>query len=370
MQCKEIIKYLEQWAPKGVAWERDNVGLQIGNPESIIKNIMLSVDLTDKVIEQARTKNCNLIITHHPVFFHHLKRLNFSNDKISMQVEKVVKNNINIYSAHTNLDFTKEGVSFQLAKKLQLNNIRFLKNLSTNQVKLAVFVPGSHINKVAEAIHSAGGGIIGEYSHCGFRTKGMGTFKGSDKSNPAFGVSGELETVEEIKLEVVVDEWKINEVINAMNTAHPYEEVAYDLIVLKNDNVNYGIGAGGELSEPISVKEFLSLVSSRLQTNNLRYTNSKKNKIKSVAVCGGSCSELLGEVTYKNFDAFVTADIKYHEFGYADGKILLVDAGHYETELPVMDEVKKRLNSLFGNDKKNKVYKYKGTTNPIIFYNK
>jgi dinuclear metal center YbgI/SA1388 family protein len=370
MQCKEVIKYLEQWAPKGVAWGKDNVGLQIGNPQSKIKNIMLSLDLTDKVIDQSIQKKCNLIITHHPLFFYPIKKLDFSKDNLSRQVNKIVKNEINVYSAHTNLDFTKDGVSFQLAKKLGLKNINFLKNLSENQIKLAVFVPESHVNKVAEAVHRAGGGIIGEYSHCGFRTQGTGTFKGSEKSSPALGNAETLETVNEIKLEVLVDEWKVNDVINEMKSAHPYEEAAYDLFVLKNENVNYGTGAAGELTKEMTAEGFLNLVSSKLKTKNLRYTPGKKNKVKKVAVCGGSCIELLDEVISKNFDAFVTADIKYHNFGYARGKILLVDAGHYETELPVLNEIHKRLDNFLGERGKNKVFKFKGSTNPIVFYNK
>ena len=293
MQCKEIIKYLEQWAPKAIAWENDSVGLQIGNPESKIKNIMLSLDLTDKVIEQATEKKCNLIITHHPIFYHPLRKLNFSTDSISKQINKIIKRNINLYSAHTNLDFTKDGVSFQLAKTIQLNNINFFKNLSKNQVKLAVFVPVTHLNKVAEAIHKAGGGIIGEYSHCSFRTEGTGTFKGSDLTNPSLGKAGELETVKEIKLEILVDEWRLNNVIKAMSLAHPYEEVAYDIFTLKNENINYGIGAMGKLQKSLTVSEFLEWVSTKLNANNLRYAPGKKSKIKTVAVCGGSCVELL-----------------------------------------------------------------------------
>jgi dinuclear metal center YbgI/SA1388 family protein len=261
---------------------------------------MLSVDLTNKVIEQAIEKKCNLIITHHPIFYHPLTNLNFSKDAIPQQVEKIIKNNINLYSAHTNLDFTKDGVSYQLAKRLQLTNITFFKHLSENQMKLVVFVPVSNLKKVAEAIHNAGGGIIGEYSHCGFRTKGTGTFKGSKRANPALGKAGTFEAVEEIKLEVLIDEWRLNKVIKTMKESHLYEEVAYDLIVLKNENVNYGIGATGELTKSMNVSEFLDSVASKLKINNLRYAPGQKSKIKTVAVCGGSCIDLLDEAIDKN----------------------------------------------------------------------
>ena len=370
MNGKEIIKYLEEWAPKGIAWDKDNVGLQIGDPEIEVKNILLSLDFTDEVIEEAKQNKCNFIITHHPLLYYPLKNLDFSKNQNARMIEKLIKNNISLYSAHTNLDFTKHGVSFQLAKRLDLKEIRFLKNLSNNQIKLAVFVPISHMNDVAEAIHQSGGGIIGEYSHCSFRTSGTGTFKGSQESNPSIGSKGKIEFVEEVKLEVLVDEWKLNHVIRAMKEAHPYEEVAYDIYTLKNENINYGMGAIGKLETDMGIREFLDFISSKLKINSFRFTMSSKKKIRSVAVCGGSCGELIDEAIRQNADAFITADLKYHSFQDAEDKILLIDAGHYETEIPVLDEVQKKLKMFLGNNEKIKVLKFKGTTNPIVFYNK
>jgi hypothetical protein len=233
-----------------------------------------------------------------------------------------------------------------------------------------VFVPVSHISKVAEAIHQSGGGIIGEYSHCSFSTTGTGTFKGSDESNPSIGNKGVLQSVEEVKLEVLVDKWKLNKVISALKKAHPYEEVAYDVYTLQNDNINYGIGAIGELHEAMNVNNFLSFVSSKLKIPTLRYTTNNNKKIKSVAVCGGSCGELIDEAIKQNADAFITADLKYHTFQDAEGKILLIDAGHFETEVPVLDEIKSRLEKFLIENKKITVLKFKGSTNPIVFYNK
>ncbi|MCW8803060.1 MAG: Nif3-like dinuclear metal center hexameric protein [Ignavibacteriaceae bacterium] len=370
MTGKEIIKYLEEWAPKGIAWERDNVGLQVGDPEIEIKNILISLDLTEEVIGAARKENCNLIITHHPVLYYPLKNLDFSKNRITRMIEKLIKNNMILYSAHTNLDFTKYGVSYQLARTLQLKDIRFLKNHSQNQFKLAVFVPESHVSNVAEAIHQAGGGIIGEYSHCSFRTQGTGTFKGSNDSNPSIGKKGIVEFAEEVKLEVLVDGWKLNHVIEEMKQVHPYEEVAYDIYSLQNDNANYGFGTKGELNKAMSINDFLAFVTSKLNTSTLRYTKSNKKKIKSVAVCGGSCSELIDEAIKQESDAFITADLKYHTFQDAEGKILLIDAGHYETEVPILDEVKRRLETLLYQNKKIRILKFKGSTNPIVFYNK
>jgi len=370
MTGNEIIKYLEEWAPKGIAWEKDNVGLQIGDPQIKIKNILISLDLTEDVIESAQKENCNFIITHHPVLFYPLKHLDFSKNRIARMTAKLIKNNITLYSAHTNLDFTKHGVSYQLAKKLELKNIKFLKNLSENQFKLSVFVPANHIDKVTEAVHQAGAGIIGEYSNCSFKTSGIGTFRGSNVSNPSRGKKGVIESVEEIKLEVLVDKWKLHEVIIAMKKTHPYEEVAYDVFALKNENINYGVGAIGEMNELMSINDFLFFVSSKLKTSGLRYVKSKMKGIKTVAVCGGSCGELLDEAIKQNADVFITADLKYHTFQDAEGKILLIDAGHYETEVPVLDEIQTRLKKFIVENKNIKVLKYKGSTNPIVFYNK
>jgi dinuclear metal center YbgI/SA1388 family protein len=366
----EIIKYLEEWAPKGIAWDKDNVGLQVGDPEIKVKNVLLSLDLKEEVIESAIKENCNLIITHHPLLYYPLKNLDFSKNLRAKMIEKLIKNNITLYSAHTNLDFTNHGVSYQLAKRLSLKNIRFLKNLSDKQIKLAVFVPESHVNKVAEAIHQSGAGLIGEYSHCSFRSIGTGTFKGSNESNPSLGKKGKVEFVEEVRLEVLIDEWKLNQIIRAMKNVHPYEEVAYDIFPLKNQNVNYGIGAIGELPDSMDTNDFLGFVSSKLKTSTLRYTNSKKKKIKTVAVCGGSCGDLVDEAIKQDADSFVTADLKYHTFQDAEGKILLIDAGHYETEAPILEEIKKRLESFLNGNRKIKVLKYKTSTNPIVFYNK
>lgn len=370
MIVNEIIKYLEDWAPKGIAWEKDNVGLQVGDPKIKVKNIMLSLDLSNEVINQSIKQKCNFIITHHPVLYHSLRNIDVSKNQTAKMIERLIKNDITLYSAHTNLDFTKHGVSYQLAKRIDLKQISFLRNLSSNQVKLAVFIPSTHLEKVAGAIYRSGGGIIGEYSHCGFRTEGTGTFKGSEESNPTLGRIGEIEHTQEVKLEVLVDEWRLSRVINVIKNVHPYEEVAYDIYTLKNENVNYGIGAIGELEREMNEKEFLTFVSSKLKANGFRYSSGTKKKIKIVAVCGGSCGEFIDEAIVKNADAFITADLKYHSFRDAKEKILLIDAGHYETEVPVLDEIQRRLKLFLNKNGKSKVLKFKGSTNPIVFYNK
>ncbi len=370
MTCNEIFKYFEDWAPKEISWQKDNVGLQVGSIKQKVRNILLSLELTDKVVEDAIKKNCNLIITHHPLLFHSLKKIDIHNDKNSRLIEKLIKNDITLYSAHTNLDFTKDGVSFELSKKLNLRKINFLVNLKSNQNKLIIFVPLTHVNQVSKAIFEAGGGIIGEYSNCSYKTSGKGTFKGSLKTNPSIGKKENYEEVEEIRLEILVNSWKLKNVLNALFKVHPYEEIAYDIFPLENPNRNYGAGAIGELEKPLNLKTFLSYISQKLNIRNFRYTEGRKNLISKVAVCGGSGSDLIRDAMNAGADAFITADIKYHTFLDSNREILLIDAGHYETEIQSLKEVKKKLeNYINPNNSDIKIFKYGGSTNPIIFYN-
>ena len=369
MTCNNVVKYIEEWVPKEIAWKNDNVGLQVGSLNRELKNIMLCLELTEGVIKDSIKQKCNFIFSHHPLLFNPLKNIDTQNDKISILVEKLIKNNITLYSAHTNLDFTKDGVSFQLAKKLKLNNIDFLVNLNSNQYKVVVFIPGESVEKLSDKIFEAGGGKIGEYENCSFRTKGEGTFKGGRETHPYIGRKGKQEKTEEVRLEFIVNKWKLNSVISAINNYHPYDEPAFDVYQLENQNVNYGAGAYGNLIKALSQKDFLAVVKSKLNLKNFRYVNGNKKAVKKVAVCGGSCSDLINTAISKGADVFITADIKYHAFHDAANKILLIDAGHYETEIYALSEVQKRLNKFLLSNKKIKVFKYKGSTNPVIFYN-
>ena len=364
----ELTKYLEDWAPPGAALEKDNVGLQIGSRGETIQNIMLCLELDDEVLREALQKKCNFIFTHHPLIFKPIKRLDTQKDSKAQLIEKIIKNNITVYSAHTNLDFTKDGVSFELAKSLKLKNIRFLEFEESNQFKVVAFVSQNSLDRVSNAIFGAGAGKIGEYENCSFQLNGVGTFKGSDKSSPVVGKKNCLETVTEVRFEFVVDSWKLNKVIAALIKSHPYEEPAYDVYPLRNKNVNYGAGAIGDLEKEMSEKEFLSLVSKVLKTKAIKYCRGKKRPIRKVAVCGGSGAELIEPAIGADADAFVTADIKYHSYQDATKKLLLIDAGHYETEIVVMNSVRQKMKKLIPGDSKIKILKYTGSTNPIKFY--
>lgn len=368
MSVGDLIKYLDGWAPPGAAWERDNVGLQVGSKGQQIRNIMLCLELDEKVLKESIRKKCNFIFTHHPLIFNPIKKLDTDKSLEAQLISLAIKNNITIYSAHTNLDFTKDGVSFELAKVLKLKNIRFLEQQESNQFKIVTFVPKKNLEKVAQAVFSAGAGIIGEYENCSFQTDGLGTFKGSAKSNPAVGKKGIFESVNEVRFEFIVDSWKLNDAVSALKKSHPYEEPAYDIYPLKNKNVNYGYGTIGDLDKPMTEKNFLSHVVKSTKAANVRFCKGTGKPIQKVAVCGGSGAELINAAIANKADAFVTADIKYHPFQAAEGKILLIDAGHYETEIHSLNAVQRKLKKVLSDDKKIKVLKYSGSTNPVKFY--
>lgn len=368
MTVGELTKYLEDWAPPGAAWEKDNVGLQIGSRGQTIKNIMLCLELNDEVLSEAIQNRCNFIFTHHPLLFKPIKRLDTQKDSNAKLIERCIKNDLTIYSAHTNLDFTKDGVSFELAKTLKLKNIRFLELEESNQFKVIVFVPQINLDKVANAVFNAGGGKIGEYDNCSFRLNGEGTFKGSAFSNPAIGKKNRFEKVNEVRFEFIVDSWELNKVITALVNSHPYEEPAYDIYPLKNKNINYGAGAIGDLTKEMSRKDFLSHACKALKTKAIKFCDGKNRAVQKVAVCGGAGSELLNVAIESGADAFVTADIKYHTYHDAAGKILLIDAGHYETEVIVLNAVQQKMKKFISVDSKIKILKYSGSTNPVKFY--
>jgi dinuclear metal center YbgI/SA1388 family protein len=370
MTIREIIKLIEQWAPNEVPWQKDNPGLQVGSPDRTLENIFLCLELTGEALDEAVKKKCNFIFTHHPFIFQPLRKIDLRNDKNSRLIEQLIKNDITLYSAHTNLDFTRDGVSFQLAKELGLRNIRFMQYQESNQYKLVVFVPETSLDKVRDAIFSAGGGIIGEYSRCGFSLSGTGTFEGSENSSPVVGKPLSEENVDEVRLEVLIDKWKIHKVTSSLIEAHPYEEPAFDIYPLANRNVNYGFGAVGELETAMDKNVFLEHVCRLLDASAIRYTAGSKDYIQKVAVCGGSGSDLIDSAINLGADAFITADVKYHAFQDAHKSILLIDAGHYETEVLVLKEVEKRLKDFIQRNKLNsEIFTFSGTTNPVRFYN-
>ncbi|MBX2916514.1 MAG: Nif3-like dinuclear metal center hexameric protein [Cyclobacteriaceae bacterium] len=328
---KDITHKLEQLAPLAYQEDYDNCGLITGSPQTAVTGILVTLDCTEAVIEEAIQQNCNLVVAHHPILFKGIKKLTGQN-YVERTLLKAIQNNVAIYAIHTNLDNVHTGVNKKIAERLGLTNLQTLAPRTNTLLKLVTFVPPDHSENVANHLYAAGAGHIGNYKNCSFRVLGEGTFLPNENANPFQGTQGKPERTQEVRLEVILPEPARNRVIQALKTSHPYEEVAYYISVLENDNQEVGAGMMGELTTPMDARKFLEFVKAKMETGCVRHTAPLGRPIKKVAVCGGSGSFLLSKAIAKGADAFVSADFKYHEFFDADGKILIADIGHYESE--------------------------------------
>lgn len=338
MTVHDVQTMLERWAPRGAAWERDNVGLQVGDSARGVKKILVALDVSDAVVDEARKKEVDLIVSHHPLLFRPPRSVT-PHDRVGRIIIALVRHNIALYAMHTNLDFAMGGISFALAERLGIRDATFLEKQSGLLRKVAVFAPAEHVDVVATAMAEAGGGVIGKYEHCSFRIEGIGTFRGISDAKPFLGKAGRLERVSEIRLEMVVPAWRVGEVVKAMRETHPYEEVAYDVYVLENPSANVGAGVIGNLPRAVTLAEFLRMVKRRLGTPMLRYAGDVRRRIRRVAVCGGSGAEFVDAAIRNGAEAYVTADVKYHAFEAVDNAIAIIDAGHFETESPAIPTI-------------------------------
>lgn len=330
-KVQDIIKILEEHAPLPLQEDWDNCGLLVGDRGMEVTSALCTLDVTLGVVKEAIAKNCNLIITHHPLIFGGLKSITGRND-VERCVIEAIKNDIAIYAAHTNIDNVLQGVSGKMAEKLGLQNCEIMAPQSGQLVKLAVYVPQLHATTVREAMFGAGAGHIGDYDSCSFSTQGHGTFRGLDNANPFVGKQGEMHTESEVKLEVVMPAFVQGAVVAAMKSAHPYEEVAYDLYALNNKRENVGLGVVGDLEVEADEVSFLQQVKQIFKVGAIKHSPLINKKIKRVAVMGGSGASYLGSAMAAKADVFITADAKYHDFFTPEGRILLADIGHYESE--------------------------------------
>jgi len=348
VKVKDIIDFMEEIAPKSLAEQWDNVGLLVGSKEQSVNRVMVSLDATSTVVDEAAEKKVDMLITHHPVIFKGLKSLN-EEYFIPKILAKLIRNNISVFSAHTNLDAADGGVNEQLAKVLGLAEIRNLNSYREEKLfKLVVFVPVSHVEEVRNALCNAGAGWIGNYSDCSFMTEGTGTFKPLDGSNPYIGKQGNIEKVSEYRLETVVPEKVLKRVIEAMLSAHPYEEVAYDIYPLEIKGKEYGLGKIGELKAPMEFEEFASMVKKQLGIDHLRIIGKMPEEIRKVAVFCGSFDENWSGIVREKADVLITGDIKYHAaVEAAEREICVIDAGHYATEKVIVPVLAKVLQERF-----------------------
>ena len=331
MLINEIIAQLEILAPPSLQESYDNAGLLTGSGSWEVSKALICLDSTEEVIDEAIKNGCNLVIAHHPIIFNGLKKITGRN-YIERTIIKAIKNDIAIYAIHTNLDNVRQGVNAKIADVLCLNDTFILSPKSELLRKLVTFCPIAQAEKVRNAVFEAGAGHIGNYDSCSFNVKGIGTFRGNEPSNPFVGEQGTLHQEEEERIEVIYPDYLERKILQALHTAHPYEEVAYDIYPLKNKFTQTGSGICGELKTEIEIHAFLKLVKERFNAGMIRYTNPVKAKIKKIAVCGGSGSFLLKDAIAAGADAFITADFKYHQFFDADNNLIIIDIGHYESE--------------------------------------
>lgn len=331
-KIREITEYLESIAPLPYQEDYDNSGLLIGSSEIEITGVLVTLDVTEEVIAEAIKNNCNLIISHHPIIFRGLKKIN-GNNYVERCVLMAIQNHIALYAIHTNLDNISEGVNAKICEKIGLKNIRILNSKDNLLKKLVTYIPVPETNKVLEAIFKAGGGQIGNYSECSFKIEGTGSFKPNEAANPAIGQANQRELVKENKVEVIFPSYLQGKLLRALLQSHPYEEPAYDIFNLNNSFKEVGSGMIGELAEESDPKKFLIDLKKNMELKVLKHTPYLPKKIKRVAVCGGSGGFLLKIAINSGADVFITSDMKYHEYFDADNKILLADIGHYESEV-------------------------------------
>jgi len=335
MRLKELVNFLESQVPPAYQEPYDNSGMQVGDPDAAVSSVLLSLDVTGGVIDEAASLGCELIISHHPLIFKPLKSI-CGHTTAERLVLKAIKKNISVYSMHTNLDIINGGVSYRMAKMLGLSNIHVLSPLDGKLLKLVVFVPGSHAGQLRDAIFDAGAGYIGNYERCSYNVQGEGTYRPGTGTDPYSGEQGKDHTEPEIRIETVMPEHLKSRVVKAMLAAHPYEEVAYDIYKIENTVPGAGLGCIGEAGEEMSDVDFINLLSKVFSAKGIRHSGLGNKRIKRVAVMGGSGGSYIAKAVSSGADAFVTGDIKYHDF-LETGGLLLADIGHYESEKPAME---------------------------------
>lgn len=347
IRIKDVMGYLEEWAPKGLQESYDNSGLIVGDAGQQVSGALICLDSIEEVIDEAIRLGCNLVIAHHPIVFSGLKSIT-GRTYIERTIIKAIKNDVAIYAIHTNLDNVATGVNKEIADRIGLEKVSILSPKNEQLTKLVVFVPQDDAPGVREAMFKAGAGQIGDYDQCSFNTEGVGTFRAGDETNPHVGEKGQQHHEQEIRVETIVPNYRLRPVLSQMIEAHPYEEVAYDLYPLKNSLNTIGSGMIGDLPAEEDMMDFLVRVKFLFGAGTIRHTAiPEKNKVKRVAVCGGSGSFLLGAAKAGKADVFITSDYKYHQFFDADGAIVIADIGHFESEQFTIELIGQKLTEKF-----------------------
>lgn len=327
----DVVRHLDGLAPPAYQEDYDNSGLLTGDPSMAITSVLVTLDCTEEVVHEAIGLGANLIIAHHPIIFRGLKKLT-GKSYVERTVIKAIKHDVAIFAIHTNLDNVLSGVNRKIAEQIGLTNLKILEPKKETLGKLVTFIPAEHSESVLAALHAAGAGNIGNYKNCSFTVEGTGTFMPTGDAQPLVGEANIQEKVDEVRAEVIFPIHLQAKVLAALRAAHPYEEVAYYIQTVVNENQEVGSGMVGDLEGPEEPIKFLERLKISMNTNCVRYTSIVKSEVKRVAVCGGAGSFLLPAAIRSGADVFVSADFKYHEFFDSEGKIIVADIGHYESE--------------------------------------
>ncbi len=350
IKCSAITNILEELAPLKLAESWDNVGLLLGDSTQDIHNIMITLDITPHVVQEAIKTKTDLIIAHHPIIFKPVNRV-VEDKSIGTLIRKLIKNDICVYASHTNLDIAWGGLNDILVSKIGLEKIGVLDVLHTKKLKkVVVFIPKGYENKVRDAMTKAGAGWIGNYSDCTYMTEGIGTFKPREGTHPFLGSKGILEKAQEYRLETIVPEDKVRDVVEAMIASHPYEEVAYDIVPLEVKGEVLGLGRIGMLKNKVAFLDFINKVKAVLGIQHVRYVGDENNTISKVAISTGSGGTLISNCIQQNVDTFITGELKYHEAQFAqEAGLNVIIAGHFETEKIIVELLTDYLNKNFDN---------------------
>lgn len=331
IKIKDVTDYLESVAPPAYQESYDNSGLLVGDPNAEVHGVLVTLDCIEAVVEEAVRLKYNLIVAHHPIVFKGLKSLTGRN-YVERVVIKAIQHSIAIYAIHTNLDNVHTGVNKKICDQIGLQNTRILVPRKDTLNKLATYIPTEKADHVLNALYKAGAGQIGHYKNCSFSVTGTGTFMPDEEANPHVGKALTQEQVPEVRAEVIFPAHLESRVIKALKETHPYEEVAYYITSLRNENQEVGSGMMGELDKAQEPLEFLQNLKKSMNLTVIRHTSLGSQAVQRVAVCGGAGSFLLNKAIQAGAQVFVTADFKYHDFFDAEGKIIIADIGHYESE--------------------------------------
>jgi dinuclear metal center YbgI/SA1388 family protein len=365
MLISDIVGHLELLAPPAYQESYDNAGLLTGSGAWECTGVLTTLDVTEDVVKEAVVRQCNLIVAHHPIVFGGLKKITGKN-YVERTVIAAIKKDIAIYAIHTNLDnMVEEGVNGRIADKLGLGERQVLLARESTLQKLYCFVPVDHLEAVRSAIFAAGAGHIGGYSECSYSVEGFGTFRGGKGTRPFVGQPGVRHTEKEARLEVILPAYLSRPVVQAMTAAHPYEEVAYDLVPLANTHSGVGAGLVGELPEPVEEKVFLGMLCEKFGLSVVRHTQLTGRPVKRVAICGGAGSFLISNALASGANIYITSDVKYHEFFDANDRLVIADIGHFESEQFTTDLLFDNLREKFRNFA---VLKSDVKTNPVHYY--